>query len=114
MQSKSDKTLKGPKPRIWFRFIDDIWGIFQGSKLEFEKFNSEINSIYESIQFTGEFLELEVHFLDVTTYRKNSKIYSKLICIPTDGHSYLEFNSCRPPNNKTFIPYSQFLRNCTE
>ena len=24
------------KPRIWFRFIDDIWGIFRGSKLQLE------------------------------------------------------------------------------
>ena len=56
-------------------------------------------------------------FLDVTTYRKNSRVYSKLFCKPTDSHSYLEFNSCHPPNNKTSIPYSQFLRirrNCTE
>ena len=105
------------KPRKWFRFIDDIWGIFNGNKDSFKKFNSEINSIHESIKFTGSFSNTEVDFLDVTTYRKNSKIYSKLYCKPTDSHSYLEFNSCHPPNNKTSIPYSQFLRirrNCTE
>ena len=105
------------RPRKWFRFIDDIWGIFKGNKDSFQKFNSEINSIHSSITFTREFSETEVDFLDVTTYRKNSKVYSKLFCKPTDSHSYLEFNSCHPPNNKTSIPYSQFLRirrNCTE
>ena len=89
------------KPRKWFRFIDDIWGIFNGNKDSFKKFNSEINSIHESIKFTGSFSNTEVDFLDVTTYRKNSKIYSKLYCKPTDSHSYLEFNSCYPTNNKT-------------
>ena len=104
-------------PRKWFRFIDDIWGIFKGNKESFQKFNSDINSIHSSITFSGEFSETEVNFLDVTTYRKNSKVYSKLFCKPTDSHSYLEFNSCHPPNNETSIPYSQFLRirrNCTE
>ena len=45
------------------------------------------------------------------------KIFSRLFCKPTDSHSYLEFNSCHPPQNKNSIPYSQFLRirrNCTE
>ena len=40
-----------------------------------------------------------------------------MFCKPTDSHSYLEFNSCHPPSNKTLIPFSQFLRirrNCTE
>ena len=66
------------RPRKRFRFIDDIWGIFKGNKDSFQKFNSEINSIHSSITFSGEFSETEVDFLDVTTYRKNSKVYSKL------------------------------------
>ena len=51
------------KPRIWFRFIDDMWGIFKGKKSTFDSFLKEINSIHE-------FSEKEVDFLDVTTYRK--------------------------------------------
>ena len=26
------------KPRIWFRFIDDIWGIFSGNRNDFQTF----------------------------------------------------------------------------
>ena len=105
------------RPRIWFRFIDDIWGIFTGDESSFKKFNSEINEIHSSIKLSGEFSNTEVDFLDVTTYRKNSRVFSRLFCKPTDSHSYLEFHSCHPPNNKKSIPYSQFLRirrNCTE
>ena len=105
------------RPRIWFRFIDDIWGIFRGDESSFKKFNFDINSVHSSIKLSGEFSNIEVNFLDVTTYRKNSKVFSRLFCKPTDSHSYLEFNSCHPPNNKKSIPYSQFLRirrNCSE
>ena len=76
------------KPRKWFRFIDDIWGIYKRDQNSFQKFNSDINSIHPSIKFTGCFSNEEVDFLDVTTYRKNSRIYSKLYCKPTDSHSY--------------------------
>ena len=105
------------KPRIWFRFTDDIWGIYSGDKISFDNFVQRINSVHSAIKFSGEFSNSEVDFLDVTTYRKGDKILSRLFCKPTDSHSYLEFNSCHPPQNKNSIPYSQFLRirrDCTE
>ena len=105
------------KPRIWFRFIDDIWGIFSENRNTFQTFVEYLNSVHESIKFTEEFSSLEINFLDVTTYRSGEEILSKLYCKPTDSHSYLEFNSCHPPYNKTSIPFSQFLRirrNCSK
>ena len=104
------------KPRIWFRFIDDIWGIFSGNSIEFQKFVEYLNSVHDTIKFTEEFSSIEINFLDVTTYRSGQEILSKLYCKPTDSHSYLEFNSCQFPHNKTSIPFSQFLRirrNCS-
>ena len=103
------------KPRIWFRFIDDIWGIFSGNSTSFQSFVEYLNSVHKTIKFTEEFSSEEINFLDVTTYRSGREILSKLYCKPTDSHSYLEFNSCHPPHNKTSIPFSQFLRrNCSE
>ena len=105
------------KPRIWFRFIDDIWGIFSGNSISFQNFVEHLNSIHDTIKFTKEFSSIEINFLDVTTYRNGQEILSKLYCKPTDSHSYLEFNSCHPPHNKTSIPFSQFLRirrNCSK
>ena len=35
MGAKVAPMYASPKcPRIWFRFIDDIWGIFRGSEQE--------------------------------------------------------------------------------
>ena len=98
------------KPGIWFRFIDDIWGIFSGNSKNFQKFMEYLNDVHETIKFTEEFSPIEINFLDVTTFRNGQEILSRLYCKPTDSHSYLEFNSCHPPHNKTSIPYSQFLR----
>ena len=105
------------KPRIWFRFIDDIWGIFSGNRTTFQTFVEYLNSVHASIKFTEEFSSIEINFLDVTIYRSGEEILSNLYCKPTDSHSYLEFNSCHPPHNKTSIPFSQFLRirrNCSK
>lgn len=29
---------KGKRPKMWYRFVDDIWGVWRGSREEFEKF----------------------------------------------------------------------------
>ena len=110
-------TYKGnSKPRIWFRFIDDIWGVFLENSTHFQDFVTYLNDVHDSIKFTEEFSSREINFLDVTTFRNGQEILSRLYCKPTDSHSYLEFNSCHPPHNKTSIPYLQFLRirrNCS-
>ena len=99
------------KPRIWFRFIDDIWGIFSGNEEKFQTFVEYLNSVHSSIKFTEEFSPKEISFLDVTTYRVGDSIHSRLYSRPTDSHSYLEFNSCHPPHNKTSIPFSPISKN---
>ena len=98
------------KPRICFRFIDDIWGIFSGYSNEFHKFVEYLDSFHETIKFTEEFSSEEFCFLDVTTFRSGQEILCRLYCKPTDSYSYLEFNSWNPPYNKTSISCSQFLR----
>ena len=105
------------KPRIWFRFIDDVWGIFQGTEAELLQFVEYCNSFHDSIKFTIEYSRTEVAFLDVITYRYGNRINYTLYVKPTDTHSYLDYNSCHPQSNKSSIPYSQLLRirsNCTE
>ena len=105
------------KPRIWFRFIDHIWGIFSGSESDILEFVKYCNSFHESIKFTIEYSRHEVSFLNVITYRYRDRINSTLYVKPRDTHGYLDYNSCHPQTNKSSIPYSQFLRirrNCTE
>ena len=42
-------------PRIWFRFFDDIWGIFRGTEDELNSFVEYCNSFHETIKFMVEY-----------------------------------------------------------
>ena len=105
------------RPLYWFRFIDDIWGIYRGSTNELIDFFDYMNTVHQSIKFTTSYSEKEIIFLDVITYKSDKGLFTKLYSKPTDSHSYLDFTSCHPYSIKTGIPFSQFLRirrNCTE
>ena len=54
-------------PEHWFRFIDDIWTIFRGTKKELDDFIAYLNSCSGSIQFTETFSKEKTQFLDVYT-----------------------------------------------
>ena len=48
---KSEEIL-GKKPRWWKRFVDDVFGVWKGSKEEFEKFIKICNGNEERIKVT--------------------------------------------------------------
>ena len=106
------------KPRVWFRFIDDVWGVFRGTESEMKEFIDHLNRVHESIKFTAEYSKKQVVFLDMITMVDSTKRISTTLYVkPTDNHGYLDFSSSHPIHNKTSIPYSQFLRikhNCSE
>ena len=101
---------------LWKRFIDDIFGIWRGTKTEFEDFITNLNreaSEY-GIEFTGE-VGTELSFLDVMvkiipTDDKTLGIATSLYKKPTDNRSFLQRNSYHPPHVFKSVPYSQFLR----
>ena len=104
-------------PRIWYRFIDDIWGVFKGTESELLEFFDYCNSVHQTIKFTHSYSKNRVNFLDVWTYRYGSAIETTLFVKETDTKSYLDYGSCHPVHVKNSIPYSQFLRirrNCSK
>ena len=59
----------GKKPRFWKRFVDDIIGVWKGTKEEFLKFVEICNENEERISVTYEMGEKEAVFLDVKLTR---------------------------------------------
>ena len=100
------------KPWIWWRYIDDVFMIWQHGEESLKEFFSHINKIDPSIQFEQPLTySLEtVNFLDVTVTKVGDKLKTDLYTKPTDTHQYLDFSSCHPFHIKRSIPYSQALR----
>ena len=71
--------------------------------MEFNNFNSNIN-------FTYEFSEAMINFLDLNVKFFNGKLQTSLYVKPTDWHRYLHFQSSHPKYTKMSIVYSQTLR----
>ena len=119
MHSVEEEILKNTtlKPRIWRRFIDDVFIVWTHGKETLEKFLNYINQVHETIKFTAEYSTQEVPFLDTLVYKLKNKLATKVYHKKTDDKMYLHYSSAHPRSQKDAIPYSLFIRCkriCTE
>ncbi|CAJ0943869.1 unnamed protein product [Ranitomeya imitator] len=96
---------------IWYRYIDDIFCIWQGNHISLQEFHNDINTARPELSFTLAFHDNEVTFLDTKVLKDalgnlSTDLYSK----PTDCNSLLLYNSCHPKSTKDSLPRSQFKR----
>ena len=78
-----------PQPRIWWRYIDDIF--------IWEHGEDSLNNLLK-------------YFMPVKVRLRNSQLETDLHIKPTDTHQFLDSTSCHPCHCKKSIPYSQALR----
>ena len=115
--------FKNIKPKIpewalitfWKRFIDDVIGLWTGTKEEFNKFVKTLNDEAKlfGIHFPKEEVKFGkcVDFLDLTiSLDEENKIHHKLFVKPTDARTYLNTNSFHPEHVFSSIPFSQMIR----
>ena len=77
------------KPLLFFRYLDDIFALWQGdieSLKEYEKF---LNSLIPDIKIKLEFSPKEINFLDTTIYISENKLLTKIYFKDTDTHQVL-------------------------
>ena len=98
------------KPLVWWRYIDDVFMIWQHGEEKLKEFLKILNSCHPTIKFTSEYSLDKVNILDVEVIRSGNKLLTDLYIKPTDTHQYLEFSSCHVYHSKKFIPYNQALR----
>ena len=112
MADLEEKLLEScvKKPYIWWRYIDDIFIIWEHGEEAFKAFLSNLNGFHDSIKFTANYSKEKVEFLDVQVIAENGKLVTDLYVKETDTHQYLEASSCHPYHCKRAIPYSQALR----
>ena len=97
------------KPYLWWRYIDNIFFIWEHGEEKLKEFIDVLNKKHPTIKFTVEWSKTQINFLDVTVYLENGKNKADLYVKPTDTHQYLHSSSCHPCHCKKGIPYSERL-----
>lgn len=95
----------------WKRYIDDIFGIHQGSEEKLLETFRKLNTINPALKFTMELSRERITFLDTEVYIDGSrKLQTTIHYKESDLHQYLHANSSHPRSTKKSLPYSQGLR----
>ena len=97
------------KPMIWWKYIDDIFFIWEHGEESLEKFLNKLNTFHPTIKFTAEYSKEAIN-LDVNVRLVEGELMTDLFVKSTDTHQFLDPSSSHPYHCKKGIPYSQALR----
>jgi len=61
------------RPIVYFRFLDDIFIIWPGTRAELAEYNTFLNSVIEGITITMSVREQSIDFLDTRIYKSFSQ-----------------------------------------
>ena len=93
------------KPMIRWRYIDNIFLIWEHSEDSLKVFIEQVNMFHSTINFTAEYSKEQVNSLDVNIKLIDGKLKTDLFVKPTDKHQFLDPTSCHPYHCKNGIPY---------
>ena len=112
MSQWETRTLSHPlQPRMWFRFIDDVVGLWDHGLESLMEFHAFINSFDPHIQLVLHHHPNAIRFLDVELYRGPSKnIGYRIGFKPTDSHRIIPPSSFHPRHVFAGVLFSQVLR----
>ncbi|XP_077137512.1 uncharacterized protein LOC143803305 [Ranitomeya variabilis] len=97
--------------KVWRRYIDDIFCVWDGPIESLLVFDQHINNIWPELKFSIQHDTHRISFLDTLVYKeRDGTLAIDLFTKPTDRNSLLHFTSCHPPSVKNSIPKSQFHR----
>ena len=71
---------------LWWRYIDDIFMIWQHGEDELKIFLDKLNNFHSSIKFTCEYSRENVNHLDVQVIVTEGKLITGLCIKQTDSH----------------------------
>lgn len=103
------------KPLYYYRFLDDIWGVWTHSREEFDTFLLTLNNFNSSIKLKSTSSFTSVDFLDTTTFKgpdflNKFKLDTKVFFKETDTHALLFKTSFHPKHTFAGLVKSQLLR----
>ena len=77
------------KPYLWWKYIDDIFFLWEHGEGKLMKFIEYLNEKHPTIKFTTEWSKISIDFLDVTVSLIGGKITTDLYVKATYCHQYL-------------------------
>ena len=108
---EQELLLKAPvKPRMYVRYVDDIFGLWSGTEDELREFHTVANNIDNNIKVDLRLSDKEIEFLDVLVRCNNNKLETTIYHKPTDQHIYVHSTSEHPKTTKNAIPYGLGIR----
>ena len=103
------------QPKIYLRYLDDIFLIWEHDRESFDEFFNILNSSHPNIKLKTNIQENELEFLDVLIYKgeifkQHNTFDSKVFFKPTDSHALLHKHSFHPKHTFAGIVKSQLTR----
>lgn len=106
------------KPVYFFRFLDDIWGVFPGTVEELKEYETWLSTRIPGINVTLKYHTEFIDFLDLTVYKcilpnttsHECQLQTKVFFKETDSHQLLHCKSYHPPHTARGVVKSQILR----
>lgn len=103
------------RPSHYYRYLDDIWGIWTHSEEDFESFLTTLNTHNKSITLKSNISHESVNFLDTTTckgpnFNQTHTLDIKVFFKETDTHALLHKTSFHPKHTYAGLVKSQLLR----
>ena len=93
MNEKSFEKVDN-KPYLWWKYIDDIFFIWEHDKEKLRNFVKTLSEIHPTIKFTAEWSQKSINFLDLTVSLIDGQTETDLYVKPTDSHQYPHSSSC--------------------
>jgi hypothetical protein len=102
------------KPRLYFRFLDDIFFVWRGSTSDLQEYNTFLNGLIPGIEITLECQNDGISFLDTNIYKRIQNgfctLQTRIFFKATDTHQLLHTQSFHPRHCTGGILKSQLLR----
>ena len=110
------------QPTVWYRFLDDIFFVWDHGRKSLDDFLKALNMHAKTIKLTENAHDIHNEFMDVTAYKgerfdETGLLDFKLFFKPTDSHQLLHNNSFHPKHTFKGILKGQikrFYRICTQ
>ena len=93
---------------LWKRYIEDVFGLFRGTKEQFDSFVSWLNSLMPGVvKFTANLSYNQVEFLDLLIKIENGRLKTDLFIKPSNLQLYL-----KPPRSLQNLSCLRTIPHC--